>query len=186
LAIGSFGAGAAAQHSGGGGSEQGCGEVYGDLYAIARDANGVPIPTLVTIEGVPTLVHQPLDVDGNPIPLGPEGGPMYDERLVEVEFGRLNSMRASAQVPKMHFDALVAAMQEADVVRRGVDGRLVLEFDRERTTIDSPVQNLALYKHLMKFGHLQTDPLTIDDSHGSHEGVVYRPALHEADYAKFR
>lgn len=186
-----------AQHSGGGSGEGGgncagqggggggCGDLYGDLYVIARDDNGVPLAVLWPIEGVPTPVHQPLDIDGNPIPLGPEGDALFEEDLVEVEFGRCNSMRAPAKVSKMRFDSVISAIRAADTVRRGVDGRLVLEFDGVRATLDSPVENLALYKHLMKRGHFQSDPMAIDDSHGTHGETVYRPALREEDYAKF-
>jgi hypothetical protein len=56
----------------------------------------------------------------------------------------------------------------------------------DRKTIDSPMENLALYTRLMKYGHLQTDPLEIDTgSHGDPSlPTVYHPALAASDWPK--
>lgn len=53
--------------------------------------------------------------------------------------------------------------------------------------IDSPLENMSFYRRLMKYGHIQTDPLEEDTSfHGDPAlGTVYHPALREEDWAKF-
>lgn len=182
---GQGGCGGQGGSGGSGGSGGGCGDLYGDLYVIARDVNGVPVPVIYTIDNITYIAYQPLDVNGAPIPLGPEGEVLDESALVEVEFGRCNSMRAPAKVSKMHFDAVIDAIKSASAVKSGKAGQLVLVIDGVDVTVDSPPQNLALYKHLMKKGHLQTNPNALDDSHGTHGEPVYRPALSEEDYAKF-
>ena len=46
------------------------GDVYGDMYVLLRDANGVPILKQLA-DG--TWVVQPVDKDGNVLPLDAEG-----------------------------------------------------------------------------------------------------------------
>jgi hypothetical protein len=50
------------------------------------------------------------------------------------------------------------------------------------------MENMAMYNRVLKYGHIQTDPLEEDiDSHGDPEaGIVYHPALAAEDWAKFR
>jgi hypothetical protein len=57
----------------------------------------------------------------------------------------------------------------------------------EWRVIDSPMENLALYTRLMKYGHFQTDPEEEDTwAHGSPaSGKQYHPALTLEDYEKF-
>jgi hypothetical protein len=94
------------------------GDLFGDLFVILRDDNGVPI---LTAEGW----VQPLDANGNLIPLDDEGHPVDESLTVEVELGRLN----------------------------------------EEKTIDSPLENLALYIALVTDGTIPG--LTADDMVGT-------------------
>ena len=68
---------------GGAGTKKG--DLYGDIVVILRDANGLPI--------LDEYGHvQPLDADGNLIPLTPEGDieTGYENLVVPVEFSRLS------------------------------------------------------------------------------------------------
>jgi len=49
------------------------------------------------------------------------------------------------------------------------------------------MENLSIYRWVMKYGHLQTDPAEEDTSAGGDPaaGTVYHPALDAADWAKF-
>lgn len=59
------------------------GDLFGDMYVILRDANGVPILNAAGFV-------QPIDANGNLIPLDAEGAPIDPSLAIEVELGRLN------------------------------------------------------------------------------------------------
>ncbi|MEZ5670141.1 MAG: hypothetical protein R3F55_22465 [Alphaproteobacteria bacterium] len=158
-------------HAQGGGRPAGAGvgrgDLYGDLYVVLRDANGVPI--LLTLPSG-EQVAQPLDASGNLIPLDDEGAPIDSALVQEVEFGRLSSARSPAQV----FDHALAEaygtlasvytldadhnIVVADGASIGYDaaGRLVVTVAGESRTIDSPLANQALYADLLATGALDT------------------------------
>jgi len=77
---------------------------YGDLWVILRDPlTGEPIYTKwVDGEMVVTTPEegfiQPLDKEGNPIPLNAEGEPTNPDAVVEVSFDRLNMGRSPSKV----------------------------------------------------------------------------------------
>lgn len=123
------------------------GDLFGDLWVILRDANGVPI---LTDEGW----VQPLDADGNLIPLDEEGHPVDETLTVEVELGRLNVGRAPTQVLDRRADEVIALLNAATDIAVDPAGRLVLTVDGEVKTIDSPLENLALYIALMTDGSI--------------------------------
>lgn len=124
------------------------GDLYGDLWVILRDENGVPI---LSEDGF----VQPVDADGNPIPLDEEGHPVDESLVQEVEFGRLNVGRAPDRVTGRAYDEAMATLDSGTQVFLDETGRLTVELDDGTTkTIDSPIENLALYITLMTEGYI--------------------------------
>lgn len=115
---------------------------------ILRDADGVPI---LTEEGY----VQPIDAEGNPIPLDAEGEvpEEYADLLQEVEFGRLNVGRSPDQVLSSRLEEALTNLNATEtVISVDASGRLTYVVDGELLTIDSPLENLALYLDLMDDG----------------------------------
>jgi len=184
----------------------GTGDVFGDLIHILRDPG----------TGQPILAQRWVELPGPvtgygwgycPIPVSTAGDelvfipytcdPLDPTAVVDVDyFGRLNASRTRERVNRMHFDEVITTIKDADWVDGEGSGRLLLYFDctapgdpstcLEVKTIDSPMENLALYTRLMKYGHLQTDPLEIDTgNHGDPSvPIVYHPALAVDDWPK--
>lgn len=130
------------------------GDLFGDMYVILRDENGVPI---LSAEGF----VQPIDKDGNPIPLDEEGHPIDETLVVEVEIGRLNVGRAPSHVLESRLKEAIDTLNAADSITLDAAGRLVVTIDGVEKTIDSPLENLGLYIALMETGTLG---LTVDSS----------------------
>jgi hypothetical protein len=118
---------------------------YGDIWVILRNDDGTPV----------------LDANGNVQPcvdlactetvqLTEDGelDPADASKVIEVEFGRLNISRAPSSVLE---HSLVEALSKLDGGELGVDvtldpsGRLTVD----GSTIDSPLENLALYEALL-------------------------------------
>lgn len=127
------------------------GDLYGDLYVILRDENGVPV---LNEDGF----AQPIDADGNLIPLDEEGEPTDESLLQEVEFGRMSVSRSPSKVTDHALDEALTKLQEASTIEVDEAGRLVVD----GSTIDSPLENLALYDALMKDGSLPDTTLPED------------------------
>jgi hypothetical protein len=123
------------------------GDLFGDLFVILRDDQGIPILT-------PEGWVQPLDADGNIIPLDDEGHPVDETLTVEVELGRLNVGRAPTSVLDRRADEVVTLLNQATEVSLDPAGRLVLTVDGVEKTIDSPLENLAIYVALMTDGSI--------------------------------
>lgn len=121
------------------------GDLFGDMYVILRDANGVPI-----LNGGGFV--QPIDANGNPIPLDAEGAPIDPTLAIEVELGRLNVGRSPSSVLDNRAEEVVAMLNGADAVSLDAAGRLVVTTDGVAKTIDSPLENLAIYVALMTQG----------------------------------
>lgn len=121
------------------------GDDFGDLWIILRDDNGVPI---LTADGY----VQPLDAEGNPIPLDDEGHPVDESLTQEVELGRLNVGRAPTKVLDRRAEEVITLLNSATAITTDAAGRLVLTVDGEDKTIDSPLENLAIYVALMTNG----------------------------------
>jgi hypothetical protein len=134
------------------------GDLFGDLWIILRDSNGVPILT-------PEGWVQPLDADGNLIPLDEEGHPVDETLTIEVELGRLNVGRAPSQVLDRRADEVITMLSSATEISLDAAGRLVLTVDGEAKTIDSPLENLAIYVALLSTGSIPG--LTPDDLVGT-------------------
>lgn len=194
--------------SGGEGGGSGCGDVLGDLIHIKRlPATGQPILQKRWVE----LKQDTFGWDYCPIPVNGAGEEIGFAdlscdaadltKVVEVNyFGRLSGGRTKERNSRMHFDEVISSIKDPTVGRVNQDetGRLRLGYDcalnasgnllcASWRVIDSPMENLALYARVMKYGHLQTDPNEVDTfAHGDPAaGTQYHPALAAADYAKF-
>jgi hypothetical protein len=173
-----------------GGGPPGTGDLYGDLYIIDRDENGVPI--LYLWEDVDSdLYLEPVQDDGgfpNPItqgiidpaivgldweqchvavvgtgcliPLNEEGEVAESDGflLQEVEFGRLNVGRSPEKVLKTQLADVLGTLADSESpLDLDPAGRLVATIGGFETTVDSPLQNLALYQEILETGVLD-DP----------------------------
>lgn len=194
---------ALAQHGGDEGGS-GTGDVFGDLVHVKRS------PTT----GQPILQKRWIELPGDtfgwgycPIPLngaGEEVGfvdlscdPADPSAVVEVNyFGRLSGGRTKERNSRMHFDEVISTIKDPAVgtVSQDEVGRLRFGYDCTKIgqcatwkVIDSPMENMALYARLMRYGHLQTDPAEVDTfAHGDPAaGTQYHPALAAVDYKKF-
>lgn len=146
------------------------GDLFGDMYVILRDINGVPI---LSEEGF----VQPIDADGNLIPLDEEGAPIDPELAIEVELGRLNVGRAPPQVLDRRAQEVIILLNEATAIETDAAGRLVLTVDGEAKTIDSPLENLAIYIALMTTGTIPG----VDDLPGTEFDYLVDGELTAAD-----
>jgi hypothetical protein len=121
------------------------GDTYGDLWIILRDpVSGLPIldengyvQPLITLEDG-TVVAIQLTEDGELLP-------EYADAVSEVEFGRLSVGRSPAKVTDHALDEALAKLVAGEIVTLDLAGRLVVD----GATIDSPLENLALYIALM-------------------------------------
>jgi hypothetical protein len=150
-------------------------------------------------------------LNGEEIPFVPwscDLDPADPEDVVEVDyFGRLNGSRVQERNQRMHFNETITNIKQAVRLRLDPTGRLDLGFialddpnpddplctptsDAEYcdwTTVDSPMENMALYQRMMKYGHIATDPEELDLWwHGSPElPTPFHPALGPDDFVKF-
>lgn len=134
------------------------GDLYGDLYVLIRDlVTGVAFTE--TINGVVYPLVQAYDANGVllpgvSIPRDPATGDLLTQLPdgtkvfpAEVDFGRLSVARAPAKVTEHSLtEALSKLTVTGAVVTLDAAGRFVITVDGVVTTIDSPLENLALYK----------------------------------------
>lgn len=91
------------------------------------------------------------------VPTDPEGHvpDAYAYLTQEVEIGRLNVARAGAEVVDNAYDEAIASINGALAVSLDPAGRVLLTLaDGTEKTIDSPRENLALYREIMRNGFL--------------------------------
>lgn len=159
--------------SGGGGKPAGAGskkgDLFGDMVVLLRDANGAPILTadglvqviayvydatgaLVPLKDASgNLVVIPYNAEGDLLPTVTIGTTTYDVYGAEVELGRLSVGRAPEKVLTHSLDEALAKLTAAGaVVAVDSTGRLTVN----GVTIDSPLENLALYDKYMTTGSL--------------------------------
>ena len=166
--------------SGGGGRpDEDLGDLFGDTYVILRDDNGVPI---LTDDGY----VQPLDIFGNTIELNEEGEPVDEGAVVEVDLGRLNLGRSPDDVLDARLEEVIGLLNEVDsegeTITTDPAGRLLVTYEDTVTvldeegypvldddgnvvqetviiakTIDSPLENLAIYEALLTDGALLSE-----------------------------
>lgn len=154
-------AGKGADKPGGGKPDTDFGSLYGDLYVILRDENGEPILKEIVTEDGTIYVPQPIDAEGNLIELDDEGHPVDESLVQEVELSRLNVARSPDKVTDRALEEALAALNSATDVTTDAAGRLVVMLDGEWKTIDSPIENMALYLALMDDGNIEglTNPV---------------------------
>jgi hypothetical protein len=140
-----MGAKATTGKPGGAGTKKG--DTFGDMWVIERNADGTP---KLTPEGF----VQPLDKNGNPIPLDAEGAPIDPSLVVEVELSRLNVGRSPSKVLDRQLTDAVNQINSADSVSLDASGRITTTTNGEAKTIDSPLANLALYTALVSSGSI--------------------------------
>ncbi len=162
----------AAQGNGGAGGSggSGSGEVLGDLVVLDRYPNGVPI---LTVDGC----QQPLAADGFKIPVDPAtcavvvGNETY---LQAVDFARMSVARSPASVMDKQMADVLVNLSTAQCITLDPAGRLVysnpdtadVDLDGNTTellssAVDSPLQNLAIYRELMTKGYLGTPAIAL-------------------------
>lgn len=176
---------------GGGGDIPDTGELYGDLYVILRDGDGVPILSgdgciqpISAVTDTTTIATSEGDLIINVLIGEPFGLPTYTDTagdLVEcelteamadwvqaVDFGRLNLGRSPESVLAHAFDEAINKLNLATAIRLDPSGRLVLTLPDAETgllvdkTIDAPAENLALYVEMMIDGDWITEDTTTD------------------------
>jgi hypothetical protein len=150
---------------GGGAPTSDAGNLFGDLVVLNREeVNGVPIynpdngmcEQYITSTGA--IVDMEYDPDSSHCSI-PEGAD-----TIEVGFGRLNVVRSPSQVLESKFDEAIFGLNTAEKISLDASGRLLLtkravgadgvEYTYKKA-IDSPGENLALYKKVMSEGHLE-------------------------------
>lgn len=159
--------------AGGGGKPFGAGtkkgDLYGDMYILLRDVNGVPLEDANGDELVVAFYYDSTgalvpvtDADGKlvAIPRNEEGDLLtsvtvgdttYDVVPGEVELGRLSVGRSPSKVLDHALnEALSKLTADGAVIAIDSTGRLTVD----GTTIDSPLENLALYDKYMTSGTL--------------------------------
>ena len=160
--------------NGGGGG--GAAPDFGDLIKLYRDTSGVPyltadscwqpLPSDTCDTSVCTLVDGvPSGVDV--VPVDPDTCAVAAACATctqEVDFGRINEARSPDEVFASQLEDVVVSLATADCVTLDPAGRLVASsvddttLDNLAKTIDSPLQNLAIYRELILTGFIGTDP----------------------------
>jgi len=160
---------------GGGGGGGGGGAVppdYGDLIVLYRDVTGVPILDTSSCQqpiAFPANVGCPdeglIDL-GDALVVPTDSAtcailPDYATCVEEADFGRTNLSRATDKVLASQLDDVIVNLAIADCTSLDPAGRMVYSRyvgDELMTgTIDSPLQNLAVYKQLMRSGDIGVD-----------------------------
>ena len=137
---------------------------------LKRDANGVPI---LTEDGC----QQPINTAGNPIPLDPLTCAVLDANvgdLQSVDFGRMSVARSPASVMDKQMADVLVNLSTAQCLTLDPAGRLVysnpdtadVDGDGDTTelvssAIDSPLQNLAIYRELITKGALGSPAIAL-------------------------
>lgn len=164
--------------SGGGGKPAGAGskkgDLYGDLVILLRNPNGVPIlkdgyeqviayyypegsTTLVPLtnpDGTPVII--PRNAEGDLLPTVTIGTTTYDVFGAEVDLGRLSVARAPEKVLSHSLDEALSKLTSGTVTLDST-GRLAVD----GVTIDSPLENLALYDVYMTTGTIPNVTLPV-------------------------
>lgn len=127
------------------------GTIYGDMYVIVRDANGVPI-----LDAAGNVQVYYRTADGTLvccIPRDPVTGDLSTAYIpIEVELGRLSVGRSPSRVLSAQLDEAIKSINSATAITLDAAGRIVLTTAAGTKTIDSPLENLALYVELINTG----------------------------------
>lgn len=140
---------------GGGSGEVDYGSLYGDLYVILRDLDGVPIlDEHGCIQPISTITGEPFQLLTDPaLDILCELTEEMTTWVESVDFGRLNLGRAPDAVLFHAFDEAINLINSASAFDLDPAGRIMMLIGTEWKTIDAPAENLALYIKLMQEGH---------------------------------
>ena len=164
--VGLSGAAFAQGGGGGGGGGGGTPPDYGDLIILYRDSIGVPILDESSCQqpiGFTENVGCPLACDEGPCLIPTDSAtcaiePLYASCANEADFGRVNLSRASERVLASQLQDVLVNLAIADCTTLDPAGRMVysriIGDELATGTIDSPLQNLAMYKYLMRDGDI--------------------------------
>lgn len=146
---------------------------YGDLFIVYRDLSGIPIlkefdggvnclqpvsnDTWEECDTVPDGEHEGKCL----VPVDPETCAVISEFAIyteEVDFGRINEARSSDEVFASQLDEVIINLGTSGCLDLDPAGRPVYssltDLGVVSGTVDSPLQNLAMYRELMKYGTL--------------------------------
>ena len=160
---------------------------YGDLIRLYRNESGVPILTNCETEPQSGCCLRPLATDSDDCPLDCRVNVISgvwvikdDEEIIdpetcaistacsacmmETDFGRVNVIRSPSNVFEKQFDEVTRNLQLSQCTTTlDPAGRFVYykgeEGEEEAFAVDSPLQNLAIYKQLLQAGHLGGPPI---------------------------
>ena len=179
----------------GGGGGGGTSPDLGDLIVLYRDPSGVPILTAdlcqqpLAAPGIDLPAISPYaactaaDQPNNAciIPVDPATCSVvvgYETFTQEVDFGRTSVVRSPVSVLEQQLDDVIVNLATADCVTLDPAGRLVTSTVTPNAdptlpgvvtsgAIDSPLQNLAIYRQLVLKGYLgaQQTPLVLPDGY---------------------
>jgi len=126
---------------------------YGDLYQLLRDGNGVPTMRQIGVE----WYVQPVGIDGNTLDLDSEGELVDPTLALEVDFGRLNIVRAPQSVLDQALREALKVIDNGEGFTLDFCGRLTIWNTVDGVlaitkTIDSPRENMAMYQEIMNNG----------------------------------
>lgn len=136
------------------------GDDYGDLWVVLRNGNGEPYTDsngcLIPVAADGTTLSMDFVEGSCELPL------VYAELVQEVEFGRLSVVRAPDFVVDSSLAEAMSSINSAKVIALDAGGRLLLTREIEingvltdvTKAIDSPLENIALYLQMMRFGFL--------------------------------
>ncbi|SFN52278.1 hypothetical protein [Marinobacter pelagius] len=159
------------------------GEVFGDLWELERDVNGVPV---LDENGCP----QPISVNGGFVPmvLDPDSGECeivegFEDEVIELELGRLNVVRVALTNPRVLdralYDVVENSINNSVGLQLDLSGRLAYGVEDAEAgtvtykTVDSPLAGLAMYWALMRWGSLEGDvEIMVDGSWVTHTLVI--------------
>jgi len=128
------------------------GDLYGDLYIIQRNPDGTPV-----LDQYGHVI--PLAADNTPIYLTPEGDLPEGAIPQTVEFSRLSVSRSSTKVIDKQLAEAEKTILESTKITFDSSGRIAYtNADGTTATIDSPLENLALYQAILKNNGVLTLP----------------------------
>ncbi len=140
---------------------------YGDLFVLYRDADGLPIVTEdfcqqpLAAEPFEGCINIPGTEDCRIIPVDPETCAVpteYGIHTQEVDFGRINEIRSPESVFDAQLEEVIVNLSTSGCVGLDPAGRPVYssltDLGVVSNTVDSPLQNLAMYRKLMLDGTL--------------------------------
>lgn len=124
------------------------GELYGDLFVILRDDQGNPILANGYVQPcLDPACNEYIQLEDGEIPEA------YADQILEAEFGRLNVSRAPPKVLDHALTEFLAKVDGAEITLANIadmtdeSGRII---DLLGNTVDSPLENLAFYKALLR------------------------------------